>query len=238
MLGNACPEGIVRAFHMRYSTVLLTLLITVTSYAQKDKLSITFCPLAAADVISFQTIQGGIEYRFTPTFSWYNELGVEFMPSSVDRPDSVILRPHGIKVKTEFRYFFHPGRYSRLRLYVAGNAFLTSDVHNLGIEYAYNGNTDSIRSDAFGVKKLVWGLNAVFGMQREMGKRWTWDFYAGVGIQLRYITTVGEHFVYGRDDLITSIDANIADIRAAAEAKGGFSVWPNVTAGIRLCYRL
>jgi len=232
MRGNACQERVVLAFHMRYSTVLLTLFITVTSYAQKDKLSITFCPLAAADFISFQTIQGGVEYRFTPTFSWYNELGVEFMSSFINRPDSVILRPHGIKVKTEFRYFFRPGRY------VAGNAFLTSDAHNLGIEYAYNGNNALLRSDAFGVRKKVWGLNAVYGMQREMGKRWALDFYAGVGIRMRYITTVGEHFVYGRDNLIRSIDVNIADYKAATEAKGGFSVAPNVTAGIRLCYRL
>jgi len=211
---------------------LLTLFITLASYAQKDKLSVTFCPLAAADFISFQTIQGGVEYRFTPSFSWYNELGVEFMSSYIDRPDSVILRPHGIKAKTEFRYFFRPGRY------LAGNAFLTSDVHNTGILYSYNGYNDSLRSDAFGVRKNVWGLNGVYGMQQAMGKRWALDFYAGAGIRLRYVTTVGEHFVYGRDDLVSSVDINIADIRAAAEVKTGFSVAPNLTAGIRLCYRL
>ena len=232
MPGNACRERVVRAFHMRYSTALLTLFITVTSYAQKDKLSITFCPLAAADFISFQTIQGGVEYRFTPTFSWYNELGVEFMSSYIDRPDSVILRPHGIKAKTEFRYFFHR------RKYVAGNAFLTSDAHNMGILYSRNGNNDSLRSDAFGVRKKVWGLNGVYGMQQAMGKRWALDFYAGLGIRMRYIKTVGEHFVYGKDDLVSSVDPNIADIRAAAEVKTGFSVAPNLTAGIRLCYRL
>jgi hypothetical protein len=155
---NACPARVVLAFRMRYCTALLTLFITVASYAQRDKLSITLCPLAAADFISFQTIQGGVEYRFTPAFSWYNELGVEFISSYLDRPDSVILRPHGIKIKTEFRYFFHRGQY------VAGNAFLISDAHNTGIEYAYNGYNDSLRSDAFVVRNTVWGLNAVYGL--------------------------------------------------------------------------
>ena len=164
MRGNASRERVVQAFHMRYSTVLLTLFITVTSYAQQDKLSITFCPLAAADFISFQTIQGGIEYRFTPTFSWYNELGVEFMSSFINRPDSVILRPHGIKVKTEFRYFFRRGQYvAHQGQYVAVNAFLTSDAHNIGILYAHNGYNDSLRTDAFGVRKTV-GLGAECGV--------------------------------------------------------------------------
>lgn len=223
---------------MRYSTVLLTLFITVTSYAQKDKLSITFCPLAAVDFVSFQTIQGGVEYRFTPSFSWYNEIGVEFMSSFINRPDSVILRPHGIKVKTEFRYFFHRGQYVAHRgQYIAGNAFLTSDAHNMGIDYN-NGYDDSLRSDAFGVRKTVWGLNAVYGMQHAIGKRWTLDFYAGCGIRMRYIKTVGEHFVYGKDNLLLAVDLNPADIKAETEVKRGFSVAPNITGGIRLCYRL
>ena len=39
------------------------------------------------------------------------------------------------------------------------------------------------------------------------------------------------------DDIITGVDINLPDIRAQADAKGGFSVWPNLTLGIRIGYQ-
>jgi hypothetical protein len=68
----------------------------------------------------------------------------------------------------------------------------------MGIEYAYNGYTDSLRSDAFGVRKKVWGLNAVYGMQRAIGKRWALDFYA---VWLSYLVFgKGQHVIIGIGD--------------------------------------
>ena len=227
---------------MKYYSGLLALLISASSYGQKDKLSITICPLAAADFFSFPTIQGGVEYRFTPKISWYNEFGVEYARSFIGLPDSVILRPHGIKVKTELRYYFHSGRAAGRsdlsgQQYVAINGFLTSDTHNTEVLYHSKGDT-STRTDVFGVKKKVWGLNAVYGMEQLIGKRFGLDWYFGAGIRFRYITTVGQQFNFQSDYLEGPIDYNLPFEREKTEAKGGFSTTANLTAGIRLFYRL
>jgi hypothetical protein len=227
---------------MKYYSGLLALLISASSYGQTDKLSITLCPLAAADIFSFPTIQAGVEYRFTPKISWYNEFGVEYARSFIALPDSVVLRPHGIKVKTELRYYFHPGTaagHSGLsgQEYVAINGFLTSDTHNTEVLYHYKGDT-STRTDVFGVRKKVWGMNVVYGREQLIGKRFGLDWYVGAGIRLRYITTVGQQFNYKSDLLEGPIDYNIAFEREKTDAAGGFSTTANLTAGIMLFYRL
>ena len=220
--------------------ICLCVLFSAHTYGQNNKLSITFCPLAAVDFVSFQTIQGGIEYRFTPAISWYNEFGVEYIRSFISLPDTTILRPHGIKAKSELRYYFSGTNSHGLLTrghYIALNAFLTSDTHNTDVHYLSNKDTIR-REDAFGVRKKVWGLNLVYGRQQMMGKRFGWDLYLGLGIRFRYISTVGEQFNYTRDEVIMPIDYNIPAARAQTEAKGGFSMAPNLTAGIRVFYRL
>ncbi len=183
---------------LKPTAICLGLLLSAHAYGQNNKLSITFCPLAAADFVSFQTIQGGIEYRFTPALSWYNEFGVEYKRSWIGLADTTILRPHGIKAKTELRYYF-PGSSHRSILsrghYIALNAFLTSDTHNTDVHYLYNKDTIR-REDAFGVRKKVWGLNLVYGRQQMMSKRFGWDLYLGLGIRFRYITTADKEVDY------------------------------------------
>jgi hypothetical protein len=239
---NGFPFMLVIALMNRLKCygICLGIVLSTHTFAQ-NKLSVTFCPLAAADFISFQTIQGGIEYRFTPALSWYNEFGVEYIRSFISLPDTTILRPHGIKAKTEIRYYF-PGSGRRSVFsrghYIALNAFLTSDTHNTDVHYLYNRDTSLPREDAFGVRKKVWGLNLVYGRQQMIGKRFGLDLYLGLGLRFRYITTVGRQFDYNRDYLEMPIDYNIPAERAQTEAKGGFSMAPNLTAGIRVFYRL
>jgi hypothetical protein len=221
---------------MRYFAVLLALVIScdgnAQSPAQTNKFSIYFCPLAVADIFSFPTIQAGFEYRFRGRFSWYNELGVEYIRTFVDLADTAILRPRGIKAKTEIRYYFQQDHY------LAVNAFLTNDVHNTQLSYLYNRDTSMLRGDAFGVRKQVYGWNLVYGGQGEWGKRFWLDWYVGLGWRLRDIHTVGEEYNYSRDRMVRSIDLNVADIRADVDSRGGVSVAPNLTAGVRVVYRL
>jgi Protein of unknown function (DUF3575) len=221
---------------MRYFAVLLVLVISCAGYAQSpappNKFSIYFCPLAAADIFSFPTIQAGLEWRFRGHFSWYNELGVEYIRTFVDLADTAILRPRGIKVKTELRYYF------RREHYLAFNAFLTSDVHNTQLSYLDNRDTSMLRADAFGVRKQVYGWNVVYGVERPLGKRFWLDWYVGLGWRSRDVHPVGEEYNYSRDRMLRSIDLNVADIRADVDSRGGVSVAPNLTAGVRVVYRL
>jgi hypothetical protein len=206
--------------------------VCAQSSLQPGKLSISLCPLAAVDVFSFPTIQAGVEYGFSQRFSLYNEFGVEYIRSFVGLADTSFVRPHGIKVKTELRYYFGDSHYLAL------NGFLTRDTHNTELVYFDNHDTAMERTDAFGVKKLVWGWNVVYGVEESWSRHFGVDLYVGCGVRLREIHTVGEQFVASRDYLVHSTDVNAADMRATVDSKAGFSVTGNLTAGVRVFYRL
>jgi hypothetical protein len=216
---------------MRFYTGLLIIVIPCYSYAQPDRWAVTLCPLAAIDGFSFPTIQAGLEWRFAGRFSWYNEFGVEYTPSRIDWSDTVILRPHGIKAKTELRYYFEPGHY------FAFNAFLTSDAHNTEVPYTQNGDTAEL-TDAFGVHKTVLGWNLLWGREQRLGGRLFVEMYFGFGMRVRDIRTVDEQYNPELDNLITGIDVNIPAIRAETELRPGWSVVPNFTMGVRFQYRI
>ena len=122
--------------------------------------------------------------------------------------------------------------------YVAVNAFYIKDVHNRGISYYSSNDSSRVLKDNFGVKKTVWGLNFIFGYQEAINKKFLFDIYCGPGIRFRYVDNVSKEFVYGRDKLLTAIDINVHAITSKTEARGGFSVAPNLSFGIRGCYRL
>jgi hypothetical protein len=216
---------------MKYYGAVLLLLIAFGTYAQQSKVSVTFCPLAAADVISFPTIQAGLEYKPAGHFSLYNEFGVEYLPSGVDRADTVILRPHGIKAKTELRYYFGP------ESYFAVNAFLTSDAHNTGTAYFDALNPLTLQTTSFGVHKNVLGWNVLYGWKESLGGRFWIDCYAGVGMRFRYIRTVDDQ-LNGYDRVPLSIDEpNLPSMQIKTDMTGGWSTAPNFTLGVRLVYR-
>ena len=214
----------------RYTTVLI-LFVSAGVSAQKGDVSISFCPLAALDAVSFPTIQGGVEWRIGRRFSWYNEFGVEYMASRIAVPDTAIVRPWGIKAKSELRY------YVATTTYFALNAFLTADAHNTGLLY-HSSDTMVERTDAIGVHKHVYGWNFLLGQEVRLGGRFSLDMYAGFGIRLRHIQTVGMQFDSTRDGLITAIDLNFHDTRMRLDSQPGWSAMPNITAGVRVVCRL
>jgi hypothetical protein len=216
---------------MRYYGGVLLLLIGFGTYAQQSKVSVTFCPLAAADVISFPTIQAGLEYRSGGHFSWYNEFGVEYLSGGVDRADTIILRPRGIKAKTELRYYFRPECYFGL------NAFLTSDAHNTGTAYFDTLNPSTIQTTSFGVHKKVLGWNLVYGWKEPLSRRFWVDCYIGVGARYRYIRTVDDQLnTYDRVPLSVDVP-NLSSMRIKTDMTVGWSTVPNFTLGVRLIYR-
>lgn len=224
--------------------VFIISLLALNAHAQKDKFILKLSPLALADFVNFPTVQVGLETRLSPRISWYNELGIRCFNYSLNLADTAFLSPRGFKAKTEFRYYFQnrdkkrrPAALSDV-YYIAANAFYIRDVHNRGVSYYYNNDSSRVLKDNFGVKKTVWGLNFIFGYQEAISKKFLFDIYAGPGIRFRSVDNVNKEFVYDRDKMITAKDMNVNAITVETEARGGFSVAPNLSFGVRLCYRL
>ena len=197
-----------------------------------------------ADIFNFPTVQAGIETRLSEKMSWYNEFGIRCFNYSIDIADTGFLSPRGFKAKTELRYYFPNRDIKRRRsalsdvYYFAVNAFYIRDVHNRGMSYYYNKDSSQVRKDDFGVKKTVWGLNFIFGYQESISKKFLFDVYCGIGIRFRYVDNVNKEFVYGRDWIYRGRQLYEFTVTEETEAKGGFSIAPNISLGIRLCYRL
>lgn len=226
---------------MRFSISILLLFLILHTNAQRDSVNVKFCPLALIDDISFPTIQVGVEWRFSKNLSWYDEVGVKYRTSYIDAKDSIVLPSKGIKIKTELRYYpftTRPGIWKTL--YAAGNLFFTRDQHNTKI--SFRNILDSLlpeQVDVFGVKKTVWGINLVVGIQYPMDKHFLLDGYIGAGFRNRYIETRLKEFNAATNQIESSIDLNIPSIRNENDAlKEGRYIIPNFTLGARICYRL
>jgi len=228
---------------MKLFIALVSVFISTNAYTQKNNVIIKFCPLALFDMASFPTIQGGVELKISNKISWYNEFGIQYFVPPTQKYDTSFLSPHGYKIKTEIRYYFHNKNQQYKRkasrdFYFAANAFFTHQTYNTEISYYPVTDSSQYLIDGFGVKKDVWGLNLVGGCQKKIGKKFMLDFYAGFGVRFRYVNTVGKEFAYGKDVLITPIDVNVIGTKNRIEAEGGFSSAPNFSCGIRICYRL
>jgi len=227
---------------MKHAALFISLLLVLNAHAQKDKFILKWSPLSLVD-INFPTMQAGIESRLSARISWYNEFGINFFNYAV-HVDTGFLSPNGFKAKTELRYYFRNNNKKSRPValsdvyYFAVNAFYVKDVHNLAIRYYYNNDSSQHRNDNFGVKKTVFGVNLIFGFQEAISKKFLFDIYGGPGIRFRHVINVNKEFVFGRDFIPSRGDYNFNQGTIETEAKGGFSVAPNVSLGIRLCYRL
>jgi hypothetical protein len=209
-----------------------------------NKVSVTFLPLALADDPSFPTIQGGIEYRLSPSFSLLAEAGVRYRKSMYEQADTGFYTPQGIKLKAEIRYYdWFRGRLKKIMpfregTYIGANLFYIKDIHNTAIRYEYNKDSTQTRDDHFGVQKTVFGINLLTGSKIPVTKWFSIDCYVGLGIRIRQINTTNKEYDAGRDLLKTWRHPNIQDIRNTNDAKAGNNVLANLTAGFRLCLRL
>lgn len=229
---------------MKGPAILICLLLTLHVSAQKDKVRLELCLPCLVDFVSFPTIQGGVEYKVSPRVSWYNEIGVEYL-QQLHKPDSAFVGTHGFKLKSEIRYYFkragerkEPGN----RHYIGANIFYINDSYNTSIGYVPNPGSYNVAYDWYGVRKKVWGMNLLAGIERPAGqgkisKRVFFDLYGGLGIRLRTISTINRDVGYG-NAVVLPIDLNVYRVQKDAELKGGFSILPNLTLGVRACYRL
>jgi len=223
---------------MKYILIALCLVLSTSAFSQPPQVQLKFCPLALVDDVSFPTIQAGVEYRLSNTMSWYNELGVKYRESYMNKTDTTFINPRGFKLKTELRYYFPATSRRKLKnVYLAVNAFYTNDHHNTEVEFV--NDSLNVETDVFAVKKNVLGLNLVIGSQRKMlSKRVGWDFYCGFGFRYRMIKTENQEFNKDYYSIATPVDVNIPSIKNEIDANGGNTFAANITGGIRLIYLL
>lgn len=224
---------------MKLMLALITLLCSLTASAQKVILK--FCPPALIDVVGFPTIQAGLEARLSSRWSWYNEVGVKYFEPR--QPDTSFVGSGGFKAKTELRYYLNHKRGSHRPIkpmdgkYLAANVFYTYNSFNTQTNYLTGNNNTESKTDCFGVRKTAWGANLAFGWQKSFSRRVFVDLYGGAGIRLRYVRDTHKEYDPDKDILIKSIDLNVRSIQDEVDSKDGFSIAPNLTLGVRLCYR-
>lgn len=207
------------------------------------RLLVKLAPLAAIDAMSFPTITGGVEVHLAPQFSLYNEVGIRYRKGWPEVSDTQFVSPGGFKLKSEFRYYFKEGNiHTRFHgHYIAMNGFFTNQKYNSTVEYnSKDYYSSSALKDDIGVTKSVWGLNALWGWQDDLGKRFMFEVYEGIGIRIRNYKTVNQQFNYDRDEVIEPDDvAGLWRAQYARRAgKGGSSATFNYTTGIRFIYKI
>jgi hypothetical protein len=124
---------------------------------------------------------------------------------------------------------------------LGANLFYTQDHHNTQINYLHNNDTTRTRfTDAFGVKKRVFGMNCLLGIEGRIDKRIMLDVYAGFGIRMINFSTVGKEYDTNNDYENTrgGFGIDISSIQRERDANASSLFLPNLTFGIRLCYNL
>ncbi|HXB44004.1 MAG TPA: DUF3575 domain-containing protein [Puia sp.] len=222
---------------MKLLAAFLLLLFSQNAYCQKENFSIKLCPLALFDEPSFPTIQGGFEFKLSRKITWYTEAGIKYRKSYYENADTNFIASNGFKLKTEIRYYLQNRNKSALDgLYFAANVFFTRDLHNTEIRYHTQKDTVT-KTDAFGAKKNIFGINLICGYQLYRSKQIGIDVYGGLGIRFRSISTINKEYNKNTDVMERPIDPNIDAIRQQIDADAGASIAPNLTLGLRICYR-
>lgn len=233
-----------------YSCRLLfyMLLLAGVAHAQeKDaRWSVSFAPLGLIDDLSFPTIQAGAEFRFSQRVAVFTELGVKYRKSMFERSgDSSFLPSRGFKWKGEVRISGIAPVLGWSAEWLKGiyggfNVFYNHDEYNTEISYYAMPDSVNRKKDAFGVRKSVLGFNFLLGQRIPLKSKRLWlDVYVGVGGRVRFYSSVHKEFRQGVDEFEDdAVDVTIEGIRDRADAKGGTSALPHITAGFRLCLQL
>ena len=207
-------------------------LLTFPINSQSQNVSLKFSFLSLVDEASFPTIQSGIEFKLSKKIAWYNEVGIKYRKSYYEMADTNFTNSRGVKLKTEIRYYFIDNG----EIYIGGNGFYTKDFHNTKALYYYSNDSSVLMVDNFAAEKNVQGFNLIIGKQFQKWNRIYFDLYAGIGIRFISIDQSNMEVDHTRDVLRRGPDLNIPDNRIWMDVKGGRSVLPNFSMGIRICY--
>jgi hypothetical protein len=190
---------------MRLFVIFIYLVSTFSCIAQKSgepRVLFKLAPLALIDDLGFPAIQGGVEVALSNKISWFNEFGFRYRKALAEIADTSFITPVGYKIKSEFRYYLKGRNDGNSRLsgyYLAINLFYLKNVRNTTVYYYYQKDTGNRVTDDFGISKKIWGGNLIVGKQMNLGKRFMFEYYGGLGLRIRDNVTVGRDYDRDRD---------------------------------------
>jgi hypothetical protein len=224
---------------MKLLLIPLFLVFTLPGFSQSGKALIKFSPAALIDDPSFPAIQAAVEFKLTGQYTMQAEAGIKYRKSEYQADDTIFVPARGFRIKTEIRRYFNSKNAALFNdIYLAANIFFVHVSHNTGIGYYYQKDSTMERSDHFGVRKNILGLNVLFGQQKIIRGRFYFDVYGGIGVRFRTINTTGREYDRKKDQFIITKDLNVHNFRSRAEADDNAPFMPNLTVGIRICYML
>jgi hypothetical protein len=232
---------------MKKSLIIIFIFISLAAFSQSGKITLKFCPLALIDGFSFPAIQGGLEYQLTKRLSLYNEVGIKYRNSYFfEGADTSWVKSSGLKLKTECRYYFNKKSddkdadfSKKAGRYLGVNLFYMKDWHNTEVYYYKNEDTSLYRTDNIGVKKNIFGLNILAGIQSHFPdvKNILFDVYAGFGIRFSNIDNVHQEYDPDKDEMLHPVDVSVSVVKKLIDTDQGFHTNFNLTCGFRVCYR-
>jgi len=202
--------------------------------------------LALLNGFTFPTVQFSLEKKISDHFSIAPELGVQLYSFNTYRPDTVFVKPGGYRAGIELRCYDPFGLLlgkkkkseSQNGYYLSLNLFYRQNRYNSSVAYMKSGVTDTIYSDCFWGRKKAMGINLLFGVQKNMGRRLVIDLYGGLGLLSRKIKNFSREYDAVNDEQDLPMDLTIDGVLTSAGLEENSGVIPNLTLGIRLGLRL
>ncbi len=225
--------------------VALFILITSQLFAQEKSIEqkkwiIKWNATAAVDAFSFPTVQFAVEKKLNDNFSIQTEVGYQFYEFS--KHYTSIVKTSGFRLIAEgrfyiFNYFKNDKTKNRKSdgLYTGIQMFYRKNNYNYNQEYYVNEtdseNNTNLLSDAFGVKKEVYGTNICLGYQIPFNN-FILEPYVYIGILKRNIDNFEREY---NSNLGHVAEDNIhyfgKDLEEESRNNGNFSF------GLRLGYK-
>jgi hypothetical protein len=230
---------------MKYALLVIFGLLTPCLVKSQDTIPNRWIVKANATALinpAFPAIKMGIEKQFSDNLSLSGEIGYQFAHLRNETADTFFLKPFGYSGNIECRYYLKNNKVTKksARNYLAINLFYTMEQYNLGITYTditdttytlgHYGDIDNLT-----VSKKKWGVNFIYGKQRQFAKRWILDAYIGLGLRQKTVVNTQREYD-SKKHLITGYD--LAPFFHSLDMSESSGVNVNFTAGIRVGFIL
>jgi hypothetical protein len=230
---------------IRLTILILFLSISLQNYAQQVEDNSTWIIKGNAssliDIFTFPTAQISIEKRLTNYFSLCAEAGYQLY--DFRQPDTIYLRPKGFKINVECRFYVSKFLSSELvsktdGVYIGLQPFYRKNQYTAGISYYTKLDTlhQNAKSEDFGVKKTVYGLNCLIGIQKQIHNKLVVDLYAGLGIMQRDIKNPNR--LYNNESSTILAGTDLVPLFESLNLSESSGPCMNFLIGLRVGYKL
>jgi hypothetical protein len=162
--------------------------------------------LNAATLANFYapSVTIGVEKQLSSQFSIAGEFGYQFYQTR-NIADTAFIKPSGNDFTIELRYYFNNPNKMLSKRYIATHFFYLQQQYNSRVGYSKIGDTSRFAvgfADCFTVNKKKWGIDLVYGKQKQFAKHWIIDSYIGLGVQQKTIVNTHNEYDKNKYELI------------------------------------